>query len=469
MISPVNLRLRLPLAAGIDWVFDERLSVKISMIKNIKAHLFTALLITGVSGCGSDNETWLPEINSKQLLGDALFHDSNLSKNGTQSCATCHSPENGFADVRDKDGQVTTQLANSQPYAASLGDDGVSLGDRNAPTAAYAALIPEFSKGTRNRIAQQQVTHGAYTGYLGGQFWDGRESNLTGQAGGPPTNPLEMGMADKAAVVTVLKKDPKYVEAFEYFYDSNIFDDVETAYAAMADAIAEFETKDEAQFLAFDSKYDKTLAFPVTYQYPSNSKAEIGEALFFSSDFACAACHQLNTARSRQETFTSFEYHNIGVPENTELKNARHALGIEGALNLDLGLANNANIAAEDVDSSKGKFKVPTLRNVAVTAPYMHNGIFNSLEAVLKFYEHAKLRSRGIDNTNVVSDIINSETQQLFREAEISGNIAHDLLGANQINLTPENIEALVCFFMALTDEKYEQLLDPQKVNACRL
>ena len=170
----------------------------------IKAQwLLTSMLSIFLLGCGSDSDSGsLPEIESKQLLGDALFHDTNLSKNGTQSCATCHSPENGFSDSRDADG-----VQGNTPYAASLGDDGTSFGDRNAPTAAYAAMIPEFQEGSRSRNGQQQATHGTYEGYLGGQFWDGRESNLMGQAGGPPTNPLEMGMDDKSAVVSVLKEN----------------------------------------------------------------------------------------------------------------------------------------------------------------------------------------------------------------------------------------------------------------------
>ena len=422
---------------------------------------WAVIVFASLIGCGSDNDSdEQPTLSSKQMLGDSLFHDKNLSKNGTQSCASCHDPEAGFTDQRDEDG-----LSGNTPYAASLGDDALSLGDRNAPTAAYAALIPEFSKSVRQRQGQQQVTHGSYTGYLGGQFWDGRESNLAGQAGGPPTNPLEMGMTDKAAVVEVLTNNSEYVEAFEYLYGSDIFNETDAAYGAMADAIAEFESNDGETFFPFDSKYDRTLAFPVTYQYPYESKASIGETLFFSSDFSCAACHQLNVSRDREEAFTGFEYHNIGVPENIALKNERNNRGIDNAFAIDLGLANNPNVLAEDVDDSKGKFKVPTLRNIAVTAPYMHNGVFNTLEGVLAFYEHARIRGRG-----EVSAIENPETNTLFTEPEVDLNIAHDLLKANSKSLLDDgNLEALECFLMTLTDEKYEHLLDPEKVASCNI
>jgi cytochrome c peroxidase len=428
--------------------------------------ILTSVLLMTLAGCGSDSNSGpnlgsatgdLPELASKQLLGDALFHDKNLSKDGSQSCATCHNPDSGFSDSRDSHG-----LEGNAPYAASLGDDGTSLGARNAPTAAYAALIPEFWNGTRTRNGQQQVKHGAYQGYMGGQFWDGRESSLAGQAGGPPTNPLEMAMDDESAVVTVLKENADYVEAFEYFYGEQIFNSDEDAYSAMTNAIAEFEATDEAQFLSFDSKYDKSLVFPSEYQYLSESKADKGRVLFFSSDLACAACHQFLALPSRKEPFTSFEYHNIGVPLNTELKGRRESLDLDHPV--DFGLAKNGNIAAEDIESSKGKFKVPSMRNVTLTAPYMHNGVFNSLEGVLAFYEHARIRGRG-----GISTIVNPETELVFRDPELDMNISAEILSANQLNLLgiERRGEAIECFLMTLTDAKYEHLLDQAKVTDC--
>lgn len=433
---------------------------------NVASIGISLVVVLGLAGCGSSSSDNTPELSSKQLLGDALFNDTQLSKNGTQSCATCHDPENGFADSRDKDGAL-----GNAPYAASLGDDDHSLSDRNAPTASYAVLIPEFENGTRQRQGQQQVDHGSYTGYLGGQFWDGRESNLAGQAGGPPTNPLEMGMANKAAVVDALMQNAKYVAAFEYLYGASIFNDAGSenpkAYDAMADAIAQFETLDTEKFAPFDSKYDKSLAFPAEYVY--SEKAALGSSLFFSSDFSCAACHQSKSLPSREEPFTSFEYHNIGVPVNTILNAERQTRGLTqaGDDTTDLGLFKNPNVADEDKEESKGKFKAPTLRNIAITAPYMHNGVFNSLEAVLKFYEHAKLRAQKINNNAVVNDIENPETSSLFADAEVSENISHDILGSNDKNLSPENIEAIECFLLTLTDQQYEHLLDANKVSNC--
>ncbi|MCK5747588.1 MAG: cytochrome-c peroxidase, partial [Oricola sp.] len=106
-------------------------------------------------------------------LGRSLFFDTNLSKNRTEACASCHDPEFAFTDPRGM---------------ASPGDDGVSLGDRNAPTAAYASFSPAFHRDKDGE-------------WVGGQFLDGRAASLEEQAGGPPLNPAEMGMPDKAAVV----------------------------------------------------------------------------------------------------------------------------------------------------------------------------------------------------------------------------------------------------------------------------
>lgn len=427
---------------------------------NVVSIGISLVFMLGLVGCGSSSSGSTPELSSKQLLGDALFNDKQLSSGGTQSCATCHEPENGFADSRDKAG-----LLGNTPYAASLGDDGTSLGDRNAPTAAYAVLIPEFTKGTR----QRQAGHDDYEGYMGGQFWDGRESNLAGQAGGPPTNPLEMGMVSKAAVVDVLMQNSDYVAAFEYHYGADIFNDAGAenpkAYEAMADAIAQFETLDTEKFSPFNSKYDKSLiidseTFKSEYKY--SGKAEDGRLAFFSSDFACAACHQSKALRSKNEPFTSFEYHNIGVPVNTELNAERLSRGLTqaGDDTTDLGLFKNPNVAAEDKELSKGKFKAPTLRNIAVTAPYMHNGVFDSLEAVLAFYKHADLGSAG--------NVINPDSNQAFGEAEVAQNISSTLLAANDDDkLTDANLETIECFLLTLTDEQYEHLLDPAKVESC--
>ncbi|MGR6875087.1 cytochrome-c peroxidase [Pseudomonas sp. HK3] len=416
----------------------------------IKLSFIISSFLFALIGCGSSSND--PAISTKEALGEKLFSDQNLSFDRTQSCATCHSLEHGFVDNR-----INATYHASHVSAGSLGDNGVSIGDRNAPTAAYAAFSPDFKYDSRTRVKNQKSTIGHYTGFIGGQFWDGRAKDLAAQAGGPPLNPGEMNMPSKAAVIERIKENTEYVETFERLFSSDIFNDVDTAYDAMTEVIGDFEFKNRETFFPLNSKYDASLSGD--YVYDPNSKAALGKTLFFSSDFTCAACHQLREIGVAGEIFTSFEYHNIGVPENTALR------AINGVTVPDLGLFNNPIVNEKsDAANHKGKFKVPTLRNIALTAPYMHNGVFNELETVLKFYEHAKLR--GLNRPDAS---LNPETGIAWAAPEVTDNIEHDILSKNDKNLTPENIEAMVCFFMSLTDAKYEHLLDTQKVTRCGL
>lgn len=354
--------------------------------------------------------------SQKILLGQQLFFDTNLSKQRTQSCATCHAPDKGFTDHR---GQGVAA-------AASLGDDGKSLGDRNAPSAAYAALTPPFY--------QNKDGH-----YVGGQFWDGRANTLADQAAGPPLNPVEMGMPNKASIITRLQENLTYQAQFKTLYGQDIFTTPDAAYAAMTDAIAAFEATDF--FVPFDSKYDRYLRG----EYELTSQEELGRTLFFSEQFTnCNQCHQLRpTPGSKDETFSNYEYHNIGVPENTALR------AINGATAKDYGLFNHPAISDE---AQKGKFKTPTLRNVAVTGPYMHNGVFKDLRTVVLFYNKYNSRSEKRQ--------INPETGQRFAPPEVPENLSLVELEHGPA-LTDKRIDALVAFLKTLTDQKYEHLLNP--------
>jgi cytochrome c peroxidase len=196
--------------------------------------------------------------------------DKNLSKNRTQSCATCHDPEHGFIDARKMESKG----------AASLGDDGKSFGDRNAPTATYAIFTPNFTKNAKGT-------------YIGGMFHDGREADLAGQAGGPPTNSIEMGMASKADTVKRLLENKFYTRSFKTLYGDNIFAQADKAYAAMANSISAFEQT--ALFAPFDSKYDRYLKG----EYKLSSQEELGMTLFF-----LPAIHQLQYLSSARNQST---------------------------------------------------------------------------------------------------------------------------------------------------------------------
>ncbi len=352
----------------------------------------------------------------KELLGRALFFDVNLSKNRTMSCATCHSPETGFVDQR----------GNGVDSMASLGDDGKSIGDRNAPPAGYAKFSPHFQKNNGKNKDK--------SAFIGGQFWDGREPTLAGQAGGPPLNPIEMGMPDKASVIARIKENPSYVKQFEQLFGKAIFTDTDKAYLAMTKAIEAFEKTDF--FAPFDSKYDRFLRG----EYELSVLEDLGRSLFFSNNNTnCSTCHKLRREDAPRETFTNFEYRNIGVPENTALR------AKNGVTAKDLGLYQNPQAQTDD---NKGKFKVPSLRNIAVTGPYMHNGVFKDLRTVVEFY----------DKYNNLERKINPETGKPWGEPEVAENVALDELKAKA--LTERKIDALVAFMKILTDKRYEPLLE---------
>jgi len=354
-------------------------------------------------------------LRAGQALGEALYFDTDLSRNRTQACATCHVPEAGFVDPRPT----------AAGRAVSLGDDGHSLGDRNAPTAAYARFSPRFRLDERGD-------------YLGGLFLDGRAPALEDQAGGPPLNPLEMAMPDKASVVARLQENPRYRQAFAQLYAPDVLDDTEAGYTAMTQSIAAFERT--AYFAPFDSRYDRWLRG----EEALTEQEELGRVLFFSRQFAnCSECHLSERSRLLpEETFSNFKYHNIGVPVNRQ---ARAVNGVPPG-HVDRGLAENP---AADAQQS-GKFRVPTLRNVAVTGPYMHNGVFHDLRTVVLFYNKY--------NTKNPERLVNPEAGQPFEAPEVDANLS---LRELQIGpaLDDKRIDALVAFLRTLTDRRYEPLL----------
>lgn len=380
-----------------------------------------ALVLTTVAlftGCNTPQiSSQKDNINTQKeaALGELLFFDTILSKNGTQSCATCHNPEHGFIDNRD----------NGVAGAGSLGDDLKSIGDRNTPTAAYAMFSPvfHFDKKTKE--------------FKGGQFYDGRESNLKGQAGGPPTNLVEMGIPSKEFLVKRLENSMQYNKLFKDIYGKDIFSNPNKAYEAMTQAISSFEKTDI--FAPFDSKYDRFLKD----EYDLTPLEDLGRSIFFSNNNTnCASCHLLKVEDAPKETFTNYEYHNIGTPPN-------HDLMTKNVVNpktfIDHGLLNNPKVSDKKHD---GKIKVPTLRNIAVTGPYMHNGVFKNLSTVVEFYDKYTNEDRKI----------NPETHKPWAQPEVKENINTKLLRKGK-PLTKRKVEALVAFMNTLTDKRYEHLV----------
>ncbi len=369
-------------------------------------------IFLSLSGCGgSSNDT-------KESLGKQLFNDVSLSRDGTQACATCHDAEHAFIDAR-LDKAATVGLSNGTDIAAvSVGQDDLAIGDRNTPTASYAAFIPDFHFDADEGL------------FVGGQFLDGREKDLQGQAGQPFLNPVEM-QTTKEAVVT--KVEAKYAETMKALYGADIFATVEGAFTAITESIATFEKTED--FSPFNSKFDKVLKGEAAF----TADEQQGLALFVAENKGnCAACHPVPSALSEKtdSLFTDHTYDNLGVPVNETVR-AINAKGVDEGLFL--------NAAVDDVEL-KGAFRVAGLRNVAVTAPYMHNGVFKDLKTVVHFY-----------NTRDVANAINPETSLAWRTAEVDATKNTDELG--NLGLTDTEEDQLVAFLKTLTDQKFEALM----------
>lgn len=324
----------------------------------MKKVVASAALFTLVFGAGSVSAI---QLTMEEQMGRHVYMDKDLSLNRTQSCATCHHRTAGFADPTNSRDPYNTMV--------SLGDDGISKGGRNAPTSAYAGFSP--------------ILHKVGGEYYGGMFWDGRMTGdvlgdpLAEQAQGPPLNPVEMGLSLPGDVV-IRVSESDYANLFiNYFEDPEFFnilgddgdgdpylnDLADDRYAKIAMMVAAYERS--AEVTAFSSKFD---AGTLTAQEIS------GQALFKAN---CSSCHtDLVAGTEPAPLFTNYGYANIGVPVNDRL------LDVPGTVydGYDLGLGPVVNEKAQN-----GKFKVPTLRNVAMTAPYSHNGYFTTLKEMVSF------------------------------------------------------------------------------------
>jgi cytochrome c peroxidase len=336
-------------------------------------------------------------LTQKQSLGKKLFFDENLSTPVGQSCATCHAPETGFANP-------------NADYPVSQGVHKDRFGNRNDLPAAYAAFSPPFHYDAEEGL------------YVGGQFWDGRAANLAEQAKGPFLNALEMGNPDEKTVVEKVRSS-EYAGLFREVYGTAAFDDPNKAYDMIADAIAEYEKSSEVN--QFSSKYDLYLAGKVAL-----TEQELrGLDLFENEDRGkCAECHPNRPlADGTPPLFTDFTYDNLGVPKNSE--NPFYYLPKEfnpdGLNFVDLGLGGVLNKTSEN-----GKFKVPSLRNIAKTAPYFHNGIFKNLRQVVVFY-----------NTRDIGP---------WAPPEVRANVNNEELG--DLGLTEQEVDDIVAFMLTLSD-----------------
>jgi cytochrome c peroxidase len=303
--------------------------------------LFFPMLLVLMLGTGSagDREVYievplgLPEVVApkdnpvtlaKIELGKMLFFDPRLSISGELSCATCHDPDLGYS--------------NAAPVAVGHQH---ALGGRNAPTVLNAA-------------------------YATTQFWDGREPDLEGQAGGPMTAGVEMaGIPEE--IVQKLNKIPEYRKLSMTAFGGYL------SFTNIRKAIATFERT----ILAGNSPFDK-------YYYGGEKDALSAAALRGKKIFDdpnkgnCKKCH---TYTKTDGYFSDNQFHNVGIGFDKELEKGEE---------YDLG-----RYLVTDKREDKGRFRTPTLRNITQTAPYYHDGRTYSLE------EATEICLNGIPNKNL--------------------------------------------------------------------
>lgn len=304
-------------------------------------------------------------------LGELLFNDKALSASGKQSCMSCHSAEAGFS------------AANRKPVQFGGADLGLS-GLRNAPSLKYLVSTPPFGVQT---VENQLMAKG-------GLMRDGRLATLAQQAQQPFITSFEMANAGAGQVRQRLLARP-YLPQFVAVFGKDTLADPDKTLAAIGQAIARFETE-SVQFQPFNSKYDAFLQGKLTF----TPGEQAGLALFVNpAKGNCQSCHSASTQGGKPPLFTDFSYHALGIPRNWEIAFNNDNAGLPAYIvangiglgspahnYYDLGLCGPLRSDLSSQSALCGRFKVPTLRNVALKQRYFHNGVFGRLHQVVNFY-----------------------------------------------------------------------------------
>ena len=361
-------------------------------------HLFSALILAGMlQSCQKEatvlptaaSQPKLPEqafayypadhhdslINHKATLGRVLFYEKRLSLNNSVSCGSCHKQTSGFADNAQFSRGLNNELTerNSMPVM-------------NLPT--QFGVFPGIAPGFNDMFMTRAF------------FWDGRERDLRNLVTRPIANHIEMGIDDPASLLPRLQALPYYPELVK-----KAFGDEQITLNRLADAIAVFMESIQSR----NTKFDRYIA---QSQQPGilTAQEESGYQVFIGK-YNCTQCHNPFPGE-----YISPEPKNIGLDEYSP----------------DPGLA---TITGNEQD--RGKFKVPILRNIALTAPYMHDGRFSTLEEVIDHYSEGIKPSAGLS--------------EALRDPQG---------GARKMHIPDNDKRALVAFLHTLTD--YELLSDPR-------
>ncbi len=283
-----------------------------------------------------------PQSAKKVALGKALFEDKRFSADGTVSCSTCHMPEKAFTDG----------------LPVSKGIRGLT-GTRNAPSVVNAA-------------------------YYTSQFWDGRRKTLEDQARDPFVNPVEHGLKNRDPIVEIVRNDPSYASQFKEVFGVK---PKEISMDHVVKAIAAFERT----VVSGNSPFDRFLYGGDGGAISESAKRGLE---IFRTKGRCVDCHTIGQTSA---TFTDNKFHNLGVGFASIESNLfdiveKYRVAKEKGMSMDEKVLTSKELSelgrfAVTLDPSDiGRFKTPTLRNIAVTAPYMHDGSIETLEEVVELY-----------------------------------------------------------------------------------
>ena len=380
-----------------------------------------------------------------QSLGRRIFFDKKMSNPvGSQSCASCHMPNVGFAGMGDGPG-----------FVQGIGQGALvgAFGGRKPPSAAYATFAPQMELEIPEREPGQLVAPAPE--FEGGLFWDGRATGLrlgspaAEQALGPFLNNLEHNVADKQTILRTIMQSNYYSLWLSSFnnepIDLSSTASIDANYDKVGLAIAAFEGT--AELNQFSSKFDAFFKGQIRL-----SRQEERGRLLFNDKAECYDCHtEVSHDGVTPPLFMDFGYHNLGLPKNMATPNRRSltetdfGLGGELMKTLPNGQFKYPESWRAQAPAQMGKFKTPTLRNVAVgtNRRYMHNGIFTTLEQVVHFYN-----TRDVPNAGVVMNGEFKTWAQLGKEV----NLNLEIHGAGNLGLTMQEEADVVAFMKTLSD-----------------
>lgn len=319
-----------------------------------------------------------PQTAEKVSLGRKLFFDKRLSINGEVSCASCHDPRRAFTD--------------GKPVAHGLRN---GVGTRNTPSLLNVAYLPNL-------------------------FWDGRRNTLEEQARDPLFNAIEHGFSKDREVLAVIRGDSRYARAFKRAFKVNA---LAININHVVAAIASFERS----LLSANSAFDRYFYGGIQ---TALSDASIRGLDLFRGRAGCAVCH---TIGNEGTLFTDYRFHSLGIGSehfSRGLGRLAKSLVDRPKPELEKLLVTRIDIAAlgrfvvTKSPSDIARFRTPSLRNVALTYPYMHDGSVATLEEAID--REIYYRSISANNQTVIS-LSDKEDLLSFLRSLTSYEFAHRL------------------------------------------